>query len=71
MVNGNYPGLSISLFNWVKPYEDVRTYIKDESGKTIGESYGRSGEDVTIKGCQNVIRCESKRFNSRYDLLYS
>ena len=68
MVNGNYPGLSISLFNWVKPYEDVRTYIKDESGKTIGESYGRSGEDVTIKGCQNVIRCESK--DSIADMIY-
>ncbi len=34
--------LQIGLFNGVKPLEDVRTYFKDSTGKTIVENYGRS-----------------------------
>ncbi len=60
IVLGEYPDLSIGLFNSVKPYEDIRTYIRDEEGKTIGETYGRSGEDVSIKNCKNVTRCVDK-----------
>jgi len=49
MVRENIEDLSIDLFNQIKPKEDARTYIKDKSGKVIGESYGRSGDDITEK----------------------
>lgn len=57
IVDGEYPGLEISEFNWLKPREDVRSYIRDESGKVIAESYGRSGEDITHKDIYKVQRC--------------
>lgn len=45
--NGEYPGLSVSELEGMKPRDDVRHYVKDpKSGKTIAESYGRSGEDM-------------------------
>lgn len=61
MVNGDYPGLSIGLFEWVKPYSDVRSYIRDpKTGKVIAESYGRSGKDITYTDDYKVIRCENE-----------
>ncbi len=61
IVDGDYPGLSIGLFEWVKPYSDVRSYIRDpKTGKVIAESYGRSGKDITYTDDYKVIRCENE-----------
>ncbi|MDO4720487.1 MAG: radical SAM protein [Peptostreptococcaceae bacterium] len=55
--SGIYKDLHISEFEWVKPISDVRSYIRDESGKVIGESYGRSGKDITHAKDYAVTRC--------------
>ncbi len=47
IVNGELKGLNVSMLTNLKPKNDVRTYLRDEDGKLIGESYGRSGADVT------------------------
>lgn len=61
IVDGTYPDLKIGLFEWVKPYEDVRSYIKDpKTGKVVAESYGRSGNDITHANDYEVIRCKDK-----------
>lgn len=61
IIDGTYSDLHIGLFEWLKPYSDVRSYIKDpETGKTIGESYGRSGNDITHTNDYNVIKCKHK-----------
>ena len=61
MIEGKYPDLTIGLFDWLKPYDDVRSYIKDPvSGKTIAESYGRSGDDITHQDKYEVVRCDTK-----------
>lgn len=60
IVSGVYPDLRISQFEWVKPYDDVRSYIRDETGKVIAESYGRSGEDITHKDIYKVHRVTHK-----------
>jgi len=39
-------GISIDLFNYVKPRSDRRFYIKDKTGKTILETYGRVDNDI-------------------------
>lgn len=46
---GKYPGLIVGELESMKPREDVRHYIKDEEGRTLGESYGRVKEDVVSK----------------------
>lgn len=70
IVNGEYPGLRISLFEWVKPYNDVRTYIKDpKTGKVVAESYGRSGNDITHTNDYAVLRCTDRTKIS--ELIYS
>lgn len=60
---GMYPGLSMGMFSWVKPKEDVRTYVRDKTGKVIAESYGRAGEDFTYKYPENegytITRCDN------------
>lgn len=61
IIDGIYPDLNIGLFEWLKPYEDVRSYIKDPvTGKTMAESYGRSGNDITHTNDYEVVRCEYK-----------
>jgi sulfatase maturation enzyme AslB (radical SAM superfamily) len=61
IVDGTYPDLHIGLFEWLKPYEDVRSYIKDpKTGKVVAESYGRSGNDITHTNDYEVVRCEYK-----------
>jgi len=44
--NGDFPGISIGLFEGLKPKTDGRYYIKDKSGKTILETYGRAENDI-------------------------
>lgn len=67
---GKYPGLSIGLFNWLKPNTDVRTYIRDKDGKLIGETYGRSGDDVSVSKDYKIIRCSSD-MNPISDMIYN
>lgn len=58
IIEGTYPDLSIGLFNNLKPKSDVRSYIKDPvTGKTIGETYGRSGSDITHTDEYEMNRC--------------
>jgi len=45
-INNKYPGLSISSFEYLKPRNDKRYYIKDENNKTILETYGRVENDI-------------------------
>ena len=48
IVSGKLSGLRIDLFDHIKPKSDVRTYIHDpKTGKVVGESYGRSADDIT------------------------
>lgn len=61
IIDGTYHDLQIGLFNWLKPHDDVRSYIKDpKTGKVIAESYGRSGEDITHSKDYEVVRCDYK-----------
>lgn len=61
IADGVYSDLHIGLFKWLKPYSDVRSYIKDPiTGKTIAESYGRSGKDITNTNDYEVVRCTNK-----------
>lgn len=45
--NGEYPGLHVGELESLKPKTDRRHYIYDETGKTVGESYGRADNDIT------------------------
>ena len=57
--NGEYPDLTIDLFNNFKPETDKRHYIKDPvTGKTIGESYGRVEDDITEKDIEGFNSIE-------------
>lgn len=55
--SGDYEGLHIYEFEGVKPASDVRSYIRDASGKVVGESYGRAGADITRAEQYQVTRC--------------
>lgn len=67
--DGTYLDLQIGVFNWLKPHEDVRSYIKDPTtGKVIAESYGRSGRDITQSNEYEVVRCEDK--NEISEMIY-
>jgi len=59
IVSGELAGVEIDILNTVKPVDDVRTYIKDDTGKVIGESYGRSKDDITYTNEFNSVRTAS------------
>lgn len=69
IIDGTYEGLHISQFEWLKPKDDVRSYIRDSSGKVIAETYGRSGNDITHSDEYNVNRCSDSTPIS--DMIYS
>jgi sulfatase maturation enzyme AslB (radical SAM superfamily) len=53
--------LYIDLFNYIKPFEDVRTYVKDKkTGKTLFESYGRIKNSIFENDKFNIIKCTEK-----------
>ena len=54
MIHEEHPDLSISELHTLKPREDVRHYIRDDSGKVIGESYGRSPGDITEQSLDGI-----------------
>lgn len=62
--DNNISDLSVGIFNWLKPYDDERTYVYDKNGKLIFESYGRVKEDYVSKLLKNkdydVKRCNEK-----------
>jgi hypothetical protein len=63
IVNGDLKGLSVSMLTNLKPKNDVRTYLRDENGKLIGETYGRSGNDVTDETKNKkyqIIKCATQ-----------
>lgn len=62
IISGEYKNLKIAELEYVKPYEDVRSYIKDPAtGKVVAESYGRSGDDITMTATEyDVNRCDFK-----------
>ena len=63
IVNGELKGLSVSMLTNLKPKNDVRTYLRDENGKLIGETYGRSGNDVTDETKNkkyHIIKCDTQ-----------
>lgn len=43
---GKLPGIYIGIFNELKPEDDKRHYIRDETGKVILETYGRANNDI-------------------------
>jgi len=45
--NNELPDAHIDLLSHIKPRQDRRFYIRDKNGKLLGESYGRSGDDIT------------------------
>ena len=69
--NEKYKDLHISQFEWLKPKTDIRKYVKDSDGKTIGETYGRVENDVTsnksydVKVCDDVTDISSMIYNIR------
>lgn len=43
---GKLPGLMVGILEWLKPVEDERHYIRDETGKVVLETYGRVEDDI-------------------------
>jgi len=60
IIDGTLAGLNIDVLESLKPEEDVRSYIKNESGEVVGESYGRSGNDISHQDVYDVNRCNEK-----------
>lgn len=58
IIDSTLEGLYIDLLTSVKPESDVRTYIRDESGKVIGETYGRAKGDISDQEFYAVQKCE-------------
>ena len=57
---GELPGAVIDLFDYLKPISDVRKYIRDpETGKVLGESYGRSESDITHTDIYDTVNTTS------------
>lgn len=70
IVDDDIEDLKIDLFEGIKPKEDIRTYIRDETGKVIGESYGRSGDDISNKNeLYNINKSQNDTYKS--NLIYS
>jgi sulfatase maturation enzyme AslB (radical SAM superfamily) len=47
IVGGKYPGIHVDVLDRLKPKSDTRNYVKNESGKLLVESYGRTTGDIT------------------------
>lgn len=51
---GGLSGLEVWELENLKPKTDVRHYIKDETGRTVGESYGRAQNDIVSHKVDNL-----------------
>ena len=69
IVDGTYEDLSIGLFNWIKPKDDVRTYMYDDTGRVVAESYGRAGHDITATSAYKMKKCTTQ--NDISDMIYT
>lgn len=49
-MEGKLPDLQVSEQDGLKPKSDKRTYVYDDEGKMIFESYGRAEDDAITKG---------------------
>lgn len=58
IINGTFKDLHIDVLNSLKPESDVRTYIRDDVGKVIGETYGRAKGDISDQEYYAVQKCE-------------
>lgn len=59
IAKGLYSDLSIDLLSYIKPRSDVRNYVRDEYGKVIAESYGRTENDITKSNVYNSYQGHS------------
>lgn len=57
---GEFKDINIDVFSHIKPRDDRRFYIKDKDGKLLGESYGRSGDDITASKEYDPVQGTSK-----------
>jgi molybdenum cofactor biosynthesis enzyme MoaA len=55
LINDTLTGLSISELEGLKPESDVRTYVYDDDGKIVFETYGRSKDDAVTRGEVNAV----------------
>lgn len=69
--DGELKDLNIDILNWVKPKEDTRYYIKDNTGKIIAESYGRDDNDITQSGVYNSVAVSSNLGDLIYNIRHS
>lgn len=53
IIQGKYPNIYIDLLESIKPKTDEKHYIKNETGKIIAESYGRSQKDIIDSNVYN------------------
>lgn len=68
ILEGKYPELRIGILEWLKPKNDIRSYIKDENGRVLAESYGRSGKDISHQDEKyDILRCENSEIS---ELIY-
>ena len=58
IVNNNLD-LYVDVLESLKPKSDTRIYIKDNNGRVLGESYGRSHNDITEQDTYNSIKTTS------------
>lgn len=58
--DGRFDGLYVVELESLKPEDDVRTYVRDDSGRVVFESYGRADGDITSMDLYDVQRCEDK-----------
>lgn len=64
--SGEFEDLHIGVFESLKPIDDERTYIRDKkTGKLIGESYGRAGDDVSRSDQYEIVRITEKSETTR------
>ena len=65
ILDNNINDIYISELMQIKPLTDIRTYIYDDDGKLVGETYGRSGEDITKTKDYKVVQ-PYKSNNAKY-----
>jgi len=67
--SGIYNSLNVGILQWLKPKDDVRTYLRDKDGKLLGESYGRATDDLTQNDNQYaVLKCDSSLGDTIYNI---
>jgi sulfatase maturation enzyme AslB (radical SAM superfamily) len=68
IVRGKFIDLNIDILNSLKPKSDIRHYIKDQTGKVIAETYGRTNNDITNTTIYNSYPTSSNLSNIIYEI---